>query len=269
MKATLIISFYNKIDCLKLVLAGMERQSSNEFEIIIADDGSREDVVKELKEIMNRSSLTIKHVWQEDKGFRKCRILNKSIGMAETDYLIFIDGDCIPHKEFVKEHIENRSKNVCLAGRRVNLSKKITERVTSEAIKSGYLENSQFSFFFDYIFGRSTCVEEGVFVASPGIRRFINKKKRGIVGSNFSISMKDIIGVNGFDERYEQPSIGEDSDIQFRLELNGVKICSVKNMAIQYHLYHELLPRPEANIELFEKVKKDMMAFTPYGINRI
>lgn len=125
MKATLIISFYNKIDYLKLVLAGMERQSSNEFEIIIADDGSREEVVRELKEIMDRSSLAIKHVWQEDKGFRKCRILNKSICEAKTDYLIFIDGDCVPHKEFVREHIENRSKGVCLAGRRVNLSKKL------------------------------------------------------------------------------------------------------------------------------------------------
>lgn len=123
--------------------------------------------------------------------------------------------------------------------------------------------------FFDYIFGRSTCVEEGVFFASSGIRRVINRKKRGIVGSNFSLSMEDIMRVNGFDERYEQPSIGEDSDIQFRLELNGVKICSVKNMAIQYHLYHELLPRPEANIELFEKIKKNMIAFTTYGINQI
>ncbi|MBI4753297.1 glycosyltransferase [Candidatus Desantisbacteria bacterium] len=269
MKATLIISFYNKIDYLKLVLAGMERQSSNEFEIIIADDGSREEIVRELKELMDRSSLAIKHVWQEDKGFRKCRILNKAICKAETNYLIFIDGDCVPHREFIREHIENRSKSVCLAGRRINLSKKITERLTTETIKSGYLENSQFSLFFDYIFGRSTCVEEGVFFTSPGIRKFINRKKRGIVGSNLSLSMEDIMRVNGFDERYEQPSIGEDSDIQFRLELNGVKICSVKNIAIQYHLYHELLPRPKANIELFEKIRKDMMAFTPYGIKQI
>lgn len=74
--------------------------------------------------------------------------------------------------------------------------------------------------------------------------------------------------VNGFDERYVFPSIGEDSDLQFRLELNGIKIKSLNNIAIQYHLYHKLQERRKENLVLFDEVKKSRIAFTPYGIKK-
>ena len=50
------------------------------------------------------------HLTQEDKGFRKNKILNEAIRTDKTGYMIFIDGDCIPHPDFIKEHIENREK---------------------------------------------------------------------------------------------------------------------------------------------------------------
>ena len=96
-KASIIAAFYNRIDYLKLVLAGLERQTEKDFELIIADDGSRKDIVEEIKVIQTIHSFPIKHIWQEDKGFRKNRILNKAIIASESDYLIFIDADCIPH----------------------------------------------------------------------------------------------------------------------------------------------------------------------------
>jgi hypothetical protein len=93
-------------------------------------------------------------------------------------------------------------------------------------------------------------------------------KKRGILGCNFSIHKKDLLNINGFDERYEAPSIGEDSDIQFRLELTGVQIKSLNNIAVQYHLYHKLQERPQKNLDLFQEVKKMRLSFTPFGINQ-
>jgi len=74
--------------------------------------------------------------------------------------------------------------------------------------------------------------------------------------------------INGFDERYEAPSIGEDSDVQYRLELNGIKIKSLNNIAVQYHLYHKLQERLKVNLELFEKVKESGLAFTQFGIEK-
>ncbi|MGB5529210.1 MAG: glycosyltransferase, partial [Ignavibacteriaceae bacterium] len=77
--ATVIAAFYNRFDYLKIVLAGFERQTEKNFELIIADDGSRQDIVNEIKKNTSDYSFPIKHIWQEDKGFRKNKILNKSI----------------------------------------------------------------------------------------------------------------------------------------------------------------------------------------------
>lgn len=267
-KASIIIAFYNKIDYLKLVLAGLGRQSMDDFEVIIADDGSRKEVVAELEELITESPLAIRHLWHEDKGFRKNRMLNRAIRESESDYLIFIDGDCIPHREFVKEHLDNSVIKASLTGRRVNLSQKITESLTPEKVRSGCLENDTLMMMSDYIFGKSTDVEKGVYLKSAYLREKINRKKRGLLGSNFSLFKSDFLEINGFDERYEAPSIGEDSDVQFRLELKGVEIRPLNNIAIQYHLYHKILPRPDKNKELFDRVIKEGRYFTPFGIKK-
>ena len=138
-QVSLIIAFYNKIDYLKLVLAGLERQSNTDFEVIIADDGSSTEVVGELEKIAALSPLKIRHLWHEDRGFRKNKMLNRTVRESAADYLVFIDGDCVPHREFVKEHFESREAKTSLTGRRVNLSKKITGKLTPENVKDGLM----------------------------------------------------------------------------------------------------------------------------------
>ncbi len=268
MLTTIVISFYNKIDYLRLVLSGFERQTVNDFEIIIADDGSSLQIVDELKNTLNKSQLAIKHIWHEDKGFRKNKILNQAILKAESDYIIFIDGDCIPHPEFIREHITHRKSQTALTGRRVNLSEKITSKLTPVKIRDGYLEKNFYSIILDGLIGESYDVEKGLYVKSKIIRDFFNRKKRGLLGCNMSMNKSDLIAINGFDERYEAPSIGEDSDLQYRLELNGVQIKSLNNIAIQYHLYHKILPRKEENLKLFKKVKSESNSFTKHGIKK-
>jgi glycosyltransferase involved in cell wall biosynthesis len=265
---TLIISFYNRIDYLKLVFAGLEIQTFKNFEVIIADDGSNEKVISELRKLISELKFSVKHIWQEDKGFRKNKILNRAIVESHTDYLVFIDGDCIPHSEFLKEHYINREKKVCLTGRRVNLSQRITEMLNEEKIRSKFLEKNHFLLMADSLCGETVDYEKGIYIKTKVLRKLINKKSRGLLGCNFSIHKEDILSVNGFDERYEAPSIGEDTDLQFRLELNGIKIKSLNNIAIQYHLYHTLQERPQENLKLFEEVKKTGKAFTPFGIKR-
>lgn len=267
-KASVIAAFYNNISYLKLVLVGFERQTEKDFELIIADDGSKKEVVKEIECTSSNYSFRIKHIWHPDKGFRKNKILNQAILTSSSEYLIFIDSDCVPHSKFVEEHLNAKQENIVLTGRRVNLSKKITDGLTIENIKEGFLQSNNLLMVEDAIFGKSNYVEKGFYFENNFLRKLFNKKSRGLLGCNFSLFKKDILAINGFDERYEAPSIGEDSDVQFRLELNGIKVKSVNHIAVQYHLYHILQERLQKNLDLFKEVKKANVAFTPFGITR-
>lgn len=267
-EATVIGAFYNRIEYLKLVLAGFERQSLNNFEFIIADDGSGEAVINEVKKNISKYSFPIKHIWQEDNGFRKNKILNKAILESESDYLIFIDCDCVPHKAFVEGHLKNAYQNILLTGRRVNLSQKITNQLTENNVRNGFLENHTLKLIIDGLFGNSIDVEKGFYFRSKLLLNYLNRKNRGILGCNFSLFKEDILKVNGFDERYEAPSIGEDTDVQFRLELAGVKIKSINQIAVQYHLFHKLQERHPQNLQLFEEIKKNKIPFTPFGLKK-
>ncbi len=267
-KTSVIAAFYNNINYLKLVLAGFERQSEKDFEVIIADDGSSENIVKEIESISSSYPFRIKHVWHPDKGFRKNKILNEAILISESDYLIFIDADCVPHYKFVEEHLNEREYNKVLTGRRVNLSQRITNLLTEEKVRDGFLESNNLLMLEDAIFGKSNYVEKGFYFKNKFLRNIFNKKQRGLLGCNFSLYKKDIVEINGFDERYETPSIGEDSDIQFRLELNGIKVKSLNHIAVQYHLYHKLQDRLQVNLDLFDEVKKARLAFTPFGLKK-
>lgn len=265
-KASVIAAFYNNIHYLKLVLAGFERQSEKNFELIIADDGSNEEIVREIESIASNYPFRIKHIWHPDKGFRKNKILNQAILASSSDYLIFIDSDCVPHSKFVEEHLRLSSENTVCTGRRVNLSKKITEILTEENVKKGFLEKNYLKIIFDGLFGKSYDVEKGFYIENQFLRNNLNKKYRGLLGCNFSLYKKDLLDINGFDERYEAPSIGEDSDVEFRLGLNGVKVKSLNHIAVQYHLYHKLQERLQKNLDLFNKVKHSNLAYTPFGL---
>lgn len=267
-QATVIAAFYNKIDYLRLVFAGFERQSEKDFEFIVADDGSRQQVVKELETLSRDVHFPVIHIWQEDKGFRKNKILNKAITASNSNYIIFIDADCIPHSHFVEEHISNSLKESCLTGRRVNLSLNFTQNLSPQKVREGFIEKNNLALIKDSLFGESFYVEKGFYFKNKLLRKIFNKKERGLLGCNFSLYKEDMLNINGFDERYEAPSIGEDSDVQFRLELNRINIVSLNHIAVQYHLYHKLLERPQENLSLFNKIKEDKLSFTPFGIKK-
>ena len=265
-KTSVIAAFYNNIKYLKLVLAGFERQTEKDFEFIIADDGSTAEVVKEIESISSNYSFRIKQIWHPDKGFRKNKILNQAILTSSTNYLIFIDSDCVPHSRFVEEHLNEKQQSIVLTGRRLNLSQKITDRLTQENINDGFLESNTLLMIEDALFGESNYVEKGLYFENKFLRNFFNKKYRGLLGCNFSLYKKDLLAINGFDERYEAPSIGEDSDVEFRLGLNGVKVKSLNHIAVQYHLYHKLQERLQKNLDLFEEVKQAQIAHTAFGL---
>ena len=262
---SLIIAFYNKIDYLKLVFAGLERQSFKDFEVIIADDGSNYENVEALKILIKSSPLNITHIWHDDDGWRKNIILNKAVLASKSSYLIFIDGDCVPHKHFIKEHYNYRSENACLAGRRVNLSGKVTSYLTPEKVRKGWLELN-FPIILYNSFFRESNIEKGIYIKPKFLRPLFNKRKRDVLGCNFSLFKDKLLLINGFDERYKNPGNGEDADIQFRLELLNVEIKALNLIAVQYHLFHKELPRSSDVFILFDQVKEEKNHYTKYGI---
>ena len=266
--ASVIIPFYNNVSFLKLVLAGYRRQSLTDFEVIIADDGSNEESVAAVKDLMDAYPFKIKHQWHDDDGFRKTIMLNRCIMAASADILIFNDGDCIPHQHFVKEHISSTKPGTCSTGRRVNLSKTLSNQLTTERIEQGILDRSHLHFIWAELTRSGDNARQAFYLKTPTLRRWRNKTPKGLLGSNMSIHKQDLLNINGFDERYRQPGIGEDTDIDFRLQLNGVTVKTLIHMAIQYHLHHKMLPRPQQNDALFATIQQQGTARTAYGIQK-
>ncbi|MGW8317167.1 MAG: glycosyltransferase [Bacteroidales bacterium] len=266
---SVIIAFYNRLDALSMLLASLDLQKFRDFEVIIADDGSSDRVVGELDQIISKSKLDIRHIWHEDRGWRKNIILNKAVLACRSDYLVFIDGDCILHPLCLLEHFHHREPGWAIAGRRVNLSKAITESLNVEKVKRGDLWGRLWiRILLEGMIKKTGHPENAIYFKSSFIRKRINQKDKGIMGSHHSLYKKDLILVNGFDERYTTPAAGEDTDLEFRIRRNGVRIKTLKHIAIQYHLYHKPLIRDKRSLELLGENMKSGLIRTPFGIRK-
>ncbi|MBQ4820241.1 glycosyltransferase family 2 protein [Aquimarina sp. MMG016] len=268
-EVTVIISTYNQSEWLRKVLLGYECQSFKNFEIIIADDGSSTDTKKVIEAFSKASSFKIKHVWHEDKGFRKTVILNKAVLQSEADYLLFTDGDCIPRWDFVETHVRLREKGWFLSGGYFKLPKSISELISKEDIQDQrsfdvkWLKSKGLKSSFKLNKLTSTGVKERFL-------NFITPTKATWDGMNVSGWKKDVLAVNGFDERMQYG--GEDREIGERLFNMGIKAKQIRYSAICLHLYHE---RGYVKPEMIEKnnvirkmTKKNKVIRTPFGIEK-
>src|SRR5690554_1735391 len=134
LQASVIISTYNQPKWLELVLYSYGLQSRRDFEIVVADDGSDVRTKVVIDRFASECKLKVIHVWQEDDGFQKTKILNKAIVASNTDYLIFTDGDCIARKDFVETHLNLRQKNCALSGGYFKLDAGVSNIVSKEVI---------------------------------------------------------------------------------------------------------------------------------------
>ena len=269
---SLIASVYNKAKEFEVLLLSLCNQTLKDFEVIVADDGSGPEIKKLVNGFKTQKRLDIRHEWQEDNGFRKNRILNKAIEASSSDYLIFIDGDCLPKDNFISQHYNQKALNTVLCGNRVDLGKKFSEKFIREENKPGNSGQKILSLFWDSVktdIDRSTRVEEAIFIKSDTIHKIIRTKKPRLLGANFSIPKKLLLKINGFDENYTGPGIGEDTDIEYRLRLAGAKFKSVRNKAILYHLYHKPLAISNNNLKYFEEVKLNHQITCKNGLVKI
>lgn len=266
---SLIVAVYNRAEVVRLVLAAIARQSFRDFEVIIADDGSGPAVKQVVEESRTNQSFPIIHVWQEDAGWRKNRILNSAIRSSKAAYLVFMDGDCLPAKDFLLDHWNEREEGRILLGRRVEMSERWAGSLTIGKITSGEFERIGVRELVDGLRGKALRLEDGIRIRSRALRSLSLRKSEMILGSNFSLYKKDIVTINGFDEEYDGPALGEDSDIQYRLSLAGVTGKSLRNLAVQYHVHHARTAPSEKSVKRFEEVKKSGNAVCKSGLERI
>lgn len=269
--ATLIISVYDKAKELDLILTALTVQNFKDFEVIIAEDGQSRGIRELADNWKSKSHLLISHITQEDSGFRKNKILNEAIRNSGSDYLVFIDGDCIPHPDFMKAHIENKVQDTVLCGRRVNLTESISKKISRESILNLNYSRIKLSevLFSAYNKKRNEFnfnIEEGFIIKNKKLRSILMNEDEHILGCNFSVHKNVLEKINGFDENYEGPGLGEDSDIEYRMRLIGVKFRSIRNLAVQYHIYHPKTIESDKNMEYYRKVTASKEYFCKNGL---
>jgi len=257
MKASLIIAIYDNIRFLKVVLDSLHYQTEKDFEIIIAEDG-KSAIVKEFLDNYPFEQ-PWQHLTQEDAGWQKNKAMNMAIRAAKSDWLIFIDGDCVLHHRFIEMHLRYSNKNRILAGKRVKLDTSSSRFIIDE---SSNIPNMQKYLLKKLINGKGLIryIEEGFFISPDNLLGFIPKirKLNHLTGSNMSFSKKAIYSINGFDEDYLLPAVGEDYDLTWRFNAAGFKHFSVRNLAIQYHLQHkENWVDQTVNMEIYKMKRQE------------
>lgn len=257
MEASIIISVYKNVENLKLILESLRIQTKKVSEVIVSEDG--EDVgMRTFVENYNWFC-PYQHLTQPDVGWRKNRALNRAIVAAKNEWLIFIDGDCVLHPRFVEMHLHYAAPNRILLGKRVKLSPTISQKMIEG--------NFSYPFKWWRLFN-SGCryADEGIFIPFCLNRQL--RSTRSLTGCNMSFSREAIVSINGFDEEYVRPAIGEDVDIYWRLKANGYEPFSIRNRAIVYHLYHkENWSEQEENHAIMCRNQQNNQVFCLKGIN--
>lgn len=267
MRISVIVSTYNNPKWLEKVIWGYEQQTAQGFELVIADDGST-DSTKELIEAFQKTSkLPIRHVWQQDDGFQKCRVLNKATLEAQGDYLIFTDGDCIPRPDFVNRHASLANHGRFLSGGYCKLPMKLSQEISREDIISG----SAFDCRWLSKRGLKAPSSRIKMALSPlwdGVADQITPTKPTWNGCNASTYKNYILEVNGHDENMQYG--GEDREMGERLLNLGLKPVQVRHRAVLIHLDHKRSYKTDESIRknqsLREATKASRTTWTPNGI---
>ena len=236
MKLLVLITTFNSEEWLKKVLVGYSLQTAQDFEVVIADDGSTDKTKQVIASFQGKFKFPIVHVWQEDNGFQKCKILNKAILKTNSDYLLFTDGDCIPRKDFVAQHLKYKEKGYFLSGGYFKLPMETSIKITEETIQN------QNCFSISWLihngvkvsFKLSKLIKSGIFAL---MMDWLTPTKKTFNGHNTSCFKADLLAVNGFNEIMQYG--GLDREVGERLFNYGVLAKQIWYSAVCVHLDHK------------------------------
>ena len=268
-KISVIISTYNAEAWLEKVIWGYSCQTFKDFEIVIADDGSGPKTKELIDSFKKEGSLKINHIWQEDDGFQKSRILNKAIVACKSDYIVMSDGDCIPRADFLEIHNNYKQKGYFLSGGYFMLSMAISLKINKDDILSGNCFNLAWlkEQGLKSSFKNNKLTSKGL---KSQLLNTLTPTNASWNGHNASGWKKDIVAINGFDERMQYG--GQDRELGERLFNLGVKSKQIRYSAVCVHLDHKRgYKTPESiakNLSIRKHTRDSKTPWTPFGITK-
>lgn len=256
---TIIISVYKDTEALGLILDSLVNQTYTVDQIIVSEDGNSKEMKRFVESYTQRIS-TLVHLSQTDEGWQKNRALNRAIVASKGDYLIFIDGDCIPYPQFIEEHLKLQEPDSVLCGRRTEPGEYFSSLLRTGKLSSKKFTERYIINFFSLKRDHIRHYDDGLYFGAGSflfnLIRGSTKKENHIVGCNFSCYKSDLLLINGFDEDFTIPTTGEDTDIERRLRHFGVKMKSCRNAANVIHLDHPKIFNPNISQQT-EKLMHD------------
>lgn len=226
---SVILAAYRQPESLELVLAGYGVQRCRDFELLVADDGSGAETRAVVEVAARRLPVPVRHVWQEDRGFRKAQACNRAALASRGRWLLFSDGDCVPDPDLVAVHCRAARPGRFVVGGQVPLSLQQSAAVDHALVTEGRV---------------------GSLVAPAQRRRLWQRQLQGqlyrmlghrrrpkFYGRNFSVARREFEALNGFDHRYGAHG-REDSDLRNRMRARGLRAVVRWWSARVYHLWH-------------------------------
>lgn len=267
MKISVIFTTYNSVDWLEKVLWGFYFQSFKDFELIVADDGSSIETQICINKFSQQTGMPVKHIWQEDHGFQKTKILNKALAACSCDYVVFTDGDCIPRADFLTVHYRQKQKGKFLSGGYFKLPLQTSLAITKTEIETGLAFQSHWLKQHGLKSSHKTMklTAKGL---QQQILNYITPARATWNGHNASGWRDDLLAVNGFDERMQYG--GEDREFGERLMNAGITAKQIRYSAICLHLYHDhhyvQAQMISANLVIRQATKQHKYTKTAFGI---
>lgn len=259
MKISAIILTYNRPDALNVILDSIICQYELPYEVIIADDGSGAETQELIRSRQANFPVALKHVWQEDSGFRIAAIRNRAIRESDGDFLIFSDGDLLLHPAFFRDFRMNAARQTALIGSRAFLSKKATfdilngKKANLSMLSPDIGKNRLNALRFPFL---------SHFTPPP---RQAEKLRGGLLG----IWKRDIMAVNGWNEAFTGWG-REDTELVVRLQNAGMKIRKLKFSAVTWHLWHPTAERSRLSLndDLLRHTVENRISWCPDGLSR-
>jgi glycosyltransferase involved in cell wall biosynthesis len=256
---SLVINTFNQPDYLARMLAAVARQSSPPDEVLLADDGSETPTRELFSRWSAAQKIATKHLWQAHAGFRRSHILNESIAAARGDYLVFLDGDTVPHPDFIADHRAAAARGFFVQGHRAL----VEQKAAAWFGQNRFSVDRRRAIFQNQISGLKNAFRW------PFAVKKIKPHLRGIRGCNLAIWRADLVRVNGYNENFTGWG-REDSELAARLMNADIQRLDLRGRALCFHLWHP--PASRANLAvndgLLERTLREKIMRCKDGLDR-
>lgn len=108
-KVSIIVACYNQAEYIKETLLSVSKQSYDNWECIIWDDGSEDNLNSVVKEYIENDS-RFKYFWNKNTGV--CIARNMAIEHSSGEYLLCLDGDDKISSDFIQKCVAVLDKNI-------------------------------------------------------------------------------------------------------------------------------------------------------------